>query len=85
MSGPGSITAVILLAERASGNWQEQAGLMLIIAIVIAMCYLTFRLSEQMARLLGTTGTLVLGRMLGVYSRRSPRNSSSTAFRAITG
>jgi multiple antibiotic resistance protein len=66
MSGPGSITAVILLAERATGNWQEEGGLILIIFAVILMCYVTFRLSERVARLFGTTGTLVLGRMLGV-------------------
>lgn len=66
MSGPGSITATILLAGRANGNWQMLAGLMAIIALVMLLCYLTFRLSEHVARLLGTTGNLVLSRMLGV-------------------
>ncbi|HLH12552.1 MAG TPA: MarC family protein [Methylovirgula sp.] len=66
MSGPGSITATILLAGRANGNWQALAGLMAIIALVILFCYFAFRLSEQVARLLGTTGNLVLSRMLGV-------------------
>ncbi len=66
MSGPGSITATILLAGRANGNWRMLAGLMAIIALVMLLCYLTFRLSEQVARLLGTTGNLVLSRMLGV-------------------
>jgi multiple antibiotic resistance protein len=65
-SGPGSITATILLAGRANGNWQMLAGLMAIIAVVMLLCYLAFRLSEQIARLLGTTGNLVLSRMLGV-------------------
>jgi multiple antibiotic resistance protein len=66
MSGPGSITATILLAGRASGNWQALAGLMAIVAVVMLFCYATFLLSEQIARLLGTTGNLVLSRMLGV-------------------
>jgi multiple antibiotic resistance protein len=66
MSGPGSITATILLAGRANGNWQALAGLMAIIAVVLLACYVTFVLSEQVARLLGTTGNLVLSRMLGV-------------------
>ncbi len=66
MSGPGSITAVILLAGKASGNWEAQTGLVLVILIVILLCYLTFLLSERVARLFGATGTLVLGRMLGV-------------------
>lgn len=66
MSGPGSITAVILLAGKASGNWQAQTGLVLVILIVILFCYLTFLLAERITYLFGTTGTLVLGRMLGV-------------------
>jgi multiple antibiotic resistance protein len=66
MSGPGSITATILLAGRANGNWQALAGLMAIVALVMLLCYATFILSEHVARLLGTTGNLVLGRMLGV-------------------
>ena len=48
---------------------QAQAGLVLVILLVILLCYLTFLLSERVARLFGTTGTLVLGRMLGVVLR----------------
>lgn len=66
MSGPGSITATILLTERTAGDWHLLAGLMAIVAVVMLLCYITFRLSEQIARLLGTTGSLVLSRMLGV-------------------
>jgi multiple antibiotic resistance protein len=66
MSGPGSITATILLTERAGGNWQLLGGLMAIVAVVMLLCYVTFLLSEHIARLLGTTGSVVLSRMLGV-------------------
>jgi multiple antibiotic resistance protein len=66
MSGPGSITATMLLAGRAGGDWQELAGLMATIAVVMALCYLTFLTAERVSRLLGTTGNLVLTRMLGV-------------------
>lgn len=66
MSGPGSITAVILLAGKASGHWEAQTSLVLVILAVILLCYLTFLLAERVARLFGATGTLVLGRMLGV-------------------
>lgn len=66
MSGPGSITATILLAGRANGDWQALAGLMAIVALVMLLCYVTFLLAEQVGRLLGTTGNLVLSRMLGV-------------------
>ena len=66
MAGPGSITATMLLAGRAGGDWRALSGLMAIIAAVIGLCYLTFLISERVARLLGTTGNVVLSRMLGV-------------------
>jgi multiple antibiotic resistance protein len=66
MSGPGSITATMLLAARAGDDWRALAGLMAIIALVMLLCYLTFRMAERVAHLLGTTGNIVLTRMLGV-------------------
>lgn len=66
MSGPGSITATMLLAGRAGGDWWALGGLMATIAAVMLLCYLTFLTSERVSRLLGTTGNLVLTRMLGV-------------------
>jgi multiple antibiotic resistance protein len=66
MSGPGSITATMLLAGRAGGDRLALTGLMAIIAAAIGLCYLTFLMSERVSRLLGTTGNVVLSRMLGV-------------------
>lgn len=66
MSGPGSITATMLLAARAGDDWRALAGLMAIVALVMLLCYLTFLMAERVARLLGTTGNIVLTRMLGV-------------------
>jgi multiple antibiotic resistance protein len=85
MSGPGSITAVILLAERAGGNWAEQAGLIAIIAAMMLLCYIVFRLSDRVARLFGTTGTLVLGRMLGVILAALAAQFVIDGVRAING
>jgi multiple antibiotic resistance protein len=66
MSGPGSITAAMLLAGRAAGDWQALGGLLAIIALVMALSYFVFLGAEQISRLLGTTGNIVLTRMLGV-------------------
>ncbi len=66
MSGPGSITATMLLAGRAGSDWQALTGLMATIALVMLLCYVTFLMAERAARLLGTTGNVVLTRMLGV-------------------
>ncbi len=66
MSGPGSITAALLLAGRAAGDWQALGGLLAIIGLVMLLSYAVFLGAEQISRLLGTTGNIVLTRMLGV-------------------
>ncbi len=66
MSGPGSITAAMLLAGRAAGDWQALGGLLAIIGLVMLLSYAVFLGAEQISRLLGTTGNIVLTRMLGV-------------------
>jgi multiple antibiotic resistance protein len=66
MAGPGSITATMLLAGRAGGDWISLAGLMAIVALVMAATFAIFLAAERVSRLLGTTGNVVLTRMLGV-------------------
>ena len=66
MAGPGSITATMLLADRAGGDWLTLGGLLAIVALTMAATYGAFLAAEQVARLLGTTGAVVLSRMLGV-------------------
>jgi len=66
MAGPGSITATMLLANRASGDWLTLVGLLAIIAVAMAASYLSFLAAERISGLLGTTGNVVATRMLGV-------------------
>ena len=66
IAGPGSITATMLLAGRAGADWAELTGLMAIVALAIGLCYLTLLAAERVSSLLGTTGKVVLTRMLGV-------------------
>jgi multiple antibiotic resistance protein len=66
MAGPGAITAMILLAGRASGDIASQAILVGITALVIVSCLLVFLMATPIARLLGVTGNVVLTRLLGV-------------------
>ena len=66
MAGPGSITATMLLADRASGDWITLAGLLAIIALAMAVSYVAFLAAERISGLLGTTGNIVATRMLGV-------------------
>ena len=66
MAGPGAITATMLLAGRAAGDWRALAGLMTVVAIVTAISFLVFLGAERIARALGVTGSVVLTRMFGL-------------------
>ncbi len=66
MAGPGAITATVLLAGRTDGNPVAFALLLGGICAVLAICYVTFLASGYIARSLGTTGNVVLSRLLGV-------------------
>jgi len=66
MAGPGSITATMLLADRASGDWLALIGLLAIVAVAMAITFSALFAAERIAGLLGVTGNIVLTRMLGV-------------------
>lgn len=66
MAGPGAITACVLLAGRADGQAQRLATLLAVILLVIAVCFAVFMLATRIARIIGTTGNVVLSRLLGV-------------------
>jgi multiple antibiotic resistance protein len=66
MAGPGSITATMLLADRAGGDWFALSGLLAIIALTMAISFAAFLAAERISGLLGKTGAIVFSRMLGV-------------------
>lgn len=66
MAGPGAITATILQADAAHGNFLNMLGLMGVLLIVIASCLLVFLMANRIDKLLGITGRIVLSRLLGV-------------------
>jgi multiple antibiotic resistance protein len=66
LAGPGAITAAILLAGRANSDPGLLAILVALIGAVLFCCALVFLVAERVARLLGTTGNVVLTRLLGV-------------------
>ncbi len=66
LAGPGAITAAVLLAGRADGNFVLIGTLIAVVAAVAAACLATFLLAEPISRLLGMTGNIVLSRLLGV-------------------
>lgn len=66
MAGPGAITAMLLLAGRTQGDFLMMGLLLAITAAIIGICLVVFFLADPIARLLGTTGNVVLTRLLGI-------------------
>ena len=66
LAGPGAITATVLLAGRAGGQPMRLAILLAVIVAVTALCFVVFVAAGRIAKLLGTTGNVVLSRLLGV-------------------
>ena len=65
ISGPGAISATILIASSAPSPL-GLVGLLVIIALLIGCCLIAFLLAGPLDRALGDTGRLVLTRLLGV-------------------
>jgi multiple antibiotic resistance protein len=66
MAGPGAITAVILLSARADGSALGIVSLIGLLGAVAAICAGVFMLAAHVSHLLGSTGHLVLSRLLGL-------------------
>jgi multiple antibiotic resistance protein len=66
MAGPGGITAMILLAGRANGDWTKLIALYAVAGIVMLACYISFLAAERISAALGITGRAVISRLLGI-------------------
>jgi multiple antibiotic resistance protein len=65
ISGPGAISATILLASRAPSPWAT-VMLLVIILLMVAACLAVFLVANRAERLLGETGRIVVSRLLGL-------------------
>jgi multiple antibiotic resistance protein len=66
IAGPGSLMAVILLMSKARGHLLFEAGILLIVGICLAITLLSYVMVDGLRRLLGVTGTDVVGRISGL-------------------
>ncbi|MDP2621165.1 MAG: MarC family protein [Hyphomicrobiales bacterium] len=66
ISGPGAITATMLLAASAHGDYLRLGLLVAVIAVVMAGCLTVALLASRVDKLLGVTGRIVFSRLLGV-------------------
>ena len=65
IAGPGAISATVLLAGAFPGAL-DRALLIGIIALIMALVYVTLLIAEKLDRFLGVTGRAILTRLLGV-------------------
>lgn len=65
LTGPATISTVVIYAERAQTVWQMSAlvGYGVVIALATAVC---FALADPIARVLGKTGISVMTRLMGL-------------------
>jgi multiple antibiotic resistance protein len=66
IAGPGSLMAVILLMSKASGDLPMKAGILLVLALCLAITLAAFWMVDGLRRLLGVTGSDVVGRISGL-------------------
>jgi multiple antibiotic resistance protein len=64
-AGPGSFSATVLLMGRAA-TWVERAEIVAVLIVCLLITYFCMRLSDPLMRLLGRTGSDVVGRISGV-------------------
>lgn len=66
IAGPGSLTSVVLLVTKASGDLPLQAAILGVMLAVLLMLLVSLLLSVQIMKLLGMTGINVVSRVAGV-------------------
>lgn len=66
IAGPGSIATMILLTGEAGGDWAVIGLVMLVLVAVLLLVLLAFMSAGLLERALGTTGTNVVSRLLGM-------------------
>jgi multiple antibiotic resistance protein len=66
IAGPGTITTIILLVDSAHGQAFELAAVAVAAALTLAAAWFTMMVSLTIQKRVGTTGILVLSRVLGM-------------------
>jgi multiple antibiotic resistance protein len=66
IAGPGSIATVILLSRKADSSLTQNFIILTVVIAVLAITYICLRLSNPITKLLGVTGTNVIGRIFGI-------------------
>ena len=66
IAGPGAMTSVVLLRGRAGSDYAELAAVMVALLVALGITLAALLAAGTMTRVIGKTGTHVIGRVLGV-------------------
>jgi multiple antibiotic resistance protein len=66
IAGPGAMTSLVLLMGRTTDDPARTAALLAVLAAVLACSLLALLFAVRLTALLGTTGTNVVARVLGI-------------------
>ncbi len=66
IAGPGAMTTVVLLMDRASGRPAATLSVLAVLTAVLLILLLLLRMAGTLRRLLGVTGSNVVSRILGI-------------------
>jgi multiple antibiotic resistance protein len=66
IAGPGTITTVILLVDDAGGDMLSLLIIAVATVLTLLACWIAMRVSVRIQQLVGTSGILVLSRVLGM-------------------
>ena len=66
IAGPGSLVAVLLLMTQADGRWLYAVGVLVVLLLCLAITLAAFVAVDVLNRVLGVTGSDVVGRLSGL-------------------
>lgn len=66
IAGPGAMTSVVLLRGRAGSDYAEVVAVMAALGVALLIMLVCLMAAGTMTRVVGKTGTHVIGRVLGV-------------------
>ena len=66
IAGPGSLLAVVLLMSQAGGNLWHVGSILAVLAVCLALTWVSLLSADTLIRLLGVTGSDVIGRISGL-------------------
>ena len=66
IAGPGAMTTMVLLRTTSGGDPWKVGGVLAALAVAVGITLAALLFAERVCRLLGETGSSVVGRVLGV-------------------